>query len=532
MDLFLKGLFEYVWLDSRESGRIGTMNDVVELCSKETQPAVGSDPKDGMTEMQRLIDIKKEKYGPDYPPVRDYYELKNGAPETVASVILMVNAMLSVCSTGEVKRVFSDNDIDIRELGIGVMGNPEKPVVLFLVIPDNNQVYNWIVSMFYTQMFDILIRLSDDELKKPLPVPVEVWMDEIYAGAKPADADILLGVVRSRNIAMIPILQSVSQIKTLYQNDKWETIMDNVATVAFLGSGPLAHSTHEFISNALGSATAQSVSDNTHFGTNGSSGMDFRDTDIKLMTPGQVKRIPPTECIIFLESRPPVYDTKAIPFDKPEYGFAALPELKKRYSDAFALGEYEHPVYTIYDPVHFHYITVEREKRLQVVENEKDIAAYREAAKKDSRIYEFNIEEKDLLYLSWGRKRSIEEVGQLFQEALHEAEQKAEDIRGLAVLQDMKAERVQGIMNGKRLPGMSGSNISPEADKSSWNRDASLKELLSDHWEDLTQAEREEICIALADGLSEAQVKVLLFLPEEEIDVRRRAFKMENTFHG
>ena len=76
----------------------------------------------------------------------------------------------------------------------------------------------------------------------------------------------------------------------------------------------------------------------------------YSKAEMKLMTPGQVKRMPPTECIVFFESRPPIYDTKAIPFDKPEYGFVAADWLKDRYKAALSLGDYEHPVETIYDP--------------------------------------------------------------------------------------------------------------------------------------------------------------------------------------
>lgn len=254
-------------------------------------------------------------------------------------------------------------------------------------------------------MFDILTRLSDNEIHGPLPVPVEVWMDEFYAGARPANTDVELGVVRSRNISMIIMLQSISQLQTLYKENKWETMMDNLATVVYLGSGPAAKSTHEWISNLLSTSTVDSRSDNVHLGANGNSGLDFHRAEIKLMTPEQVKRMPPTECIVFIESRPPVYDRKATPFDKPDYGFVATDFLKKRYSEALGLGEYEHPVHTVYDPIHFRYITVEQEKRLQVVTKQEDIESFQEAAKNDPRILTCNIDETELLYLNWNRRK-------------------------------------------------------------------------------------------------------------------------------
>ncbi len=523
VNLYLQALFYYVWLDGRERETVGTMNDITWLCNQEMQRQVDPETEEETTALQRLMEEKEAQYGPDYPPVRDYKKLKEGAPDTVRSIVIMVNAMLAICETGEVKRIFSANDIDIRELGTGVGGDREKKVVLFLVIPDNNSVYNWIVSMFYTQMFDILIRLSDDELRAPLPIPVEVWMDEFYAGAKPAAADVLLGVVRSRNISMIPILQSVSQIKTLFQDDKWETIMDNVAAVVYLGSGPMATATHKWISDALGEATIDSRSDNVHQGMNGSSGLNFSRAAQKLMTPGQVKRMPTTECIIFLESRPPIYDTKAIPFDQPAKGFKATSFLKGRYKAALSLGAYEHPVYTLYDPVHFTYITVEREVPFKVLTDANDIRTYTEAAKRDPDIYLYNVEEKDLLYLSWGEpRRSQEDVEKLMASAMAAEQKQIRDIQGLAVLQDVD------LSDLPYLPG-AGAGASGRTDKSEWDRHASLRDLLAAHWDDLTSPEQEEICLGMEDGLTEEQLCRLVLLPLEEMTARRRAYTLENA---
>lgn len=519
VNLYLQALFYYAWLDARERGTVGTMNDITWLCNMENKKEIDPDTEEEISGLQKLMDEKAEKYGSDYPPVRDYRKLKEGAPDTVRSIVIMVNAMLVLCETAEVKRVFSGNDINIRELGTGVGGDPNKKIVLFLVLPDNNAAYNFIISMFYTQMFDILIRLSDDELKKPLPVPVEVWMDEFYAGAKPADPDKLLGVVRSRNISMIPILQSISQIKTLFKDAKWETIMDNVATVVYLGSGPLAESTHKYISESLGKATIDSRSDNVHRGSNGSSGLNFNRAGRELMTPYEVKCMPSTDAIVFLESRPPIYDTKAIPFDKPELHFKASKYLKKRYKEALSLGEYDHPVYTVYDPEHFHYITVNREQKLQEITDKKEIQTYEEAAKRDPNIYVYNIEEKDLLYLSWGHpKRTQEDIEELFRNAVEEEERRINDMKGLIVLQDVpESERADVPKFGTQ-----------ETDKSGWDKNSSLKELLADHWEELSAPEQEEICFAIDDGLTEDQLRHLMLVPLDEMARWRRAYVLEN----
>lgn len=77
----------------------------------------------------------QERYGVDYPPVRDYRKLKEGASETVRSIVIMVNAQLRLFEIPEIKRIFEGtDDIDIPSLGLGVEGNPEKKTALFLVI--------------------------------------------------------------------------------------------------------------------------------------------------------------------------------------------------------------------------------------------------------------------------------------------------------------------------------------------------------------------------------------------------------------
>ena len=100
--------------------------------------------EDEKTELQIEMDRLAGIHGDDYPPVRDYRKLKEGASETVRSIIIMVNAMLRLCETAALKRLFEDDDIDIPSLGLGADGNPNKKTALFLVMPDNDQSFNFL----------------------------------------------------------------------------------------------------------------------------------------------------------------------------------------------------------------------------------------------------------------------------------------------------------------------------------------------------------------------------------------------------
>lgn len=512
VDLKMQAVFYYAWLDARDKKKKATFNDVIWLLSQENVPVINPATGEKSNRLTELMDEKAAQYDNDYPPVRAYRKFQGKAAETEGSVSLMISAMLNICETAEVKRIFSGNDIDLKMIG-------QEQSVVFLVMPDNVNTYTWITSMFYTQMFDTLIRLSDDEIKGPLPYEVQVWMDEFYAGARPADTEKLLGVIRSRNISMVPILQSIAQAKAIYPNDKWEIMMDNMAAVVFLGSGPQAKSTHEYISETLSTATADKKDDRMSFGINSSSDLSFSKAEIKLMTPSQVRRMPPTECIIFLESRPPIYDTKAIPFDKPEYGFIAADWLKKRYSDTLALGDYEHPVHTIYDPKTFKYITLSREKNLEIIQNEDDIAMLKKRALRDSSIYACEVDERDLLYLSFDKNTGIsrDEIEHIYRQAVEEADEDIESIKGLALLHDIDVKKL-GLDN----------NMKEHTDKSGWTGDT-FAELMGRYFDLLSDIEKEVILTSMDEGFSDEQMKALFLCDVSDMENMKRAYRLQNS---
>lgn len=120
--LYLQALFEYEWLQAKEEDRTATMPGILELVNMESQKI----DEDGTTLLQQKMYELQEKYGEDYPPVRDYRKPKEGASETVRSIVIMVNAQLRLFEIPEIKRIFEGNDINIPSLGLGIDENPEK----------------------------------------------------------------------------------------------------------------------------------------------------------------------------------------------------------------------------------------------------------------------------------------------------------------------------------------------------------------------------------------------------------------------
>ena len=307
-----------------------------------------------------------EEDGEDNPAVRDYRKLKEGATETVRSIIIITNAKLKLCETSALKRIFEDDDMNLRDFAYGAGGTREKltkkKMALFISVDDSDKSFNFVASMLYTQTLTVLMRIADNEFRKnggALPIPLELWLDEFYAGARPANAVELLGVIRSRNISMIPILQSAQQLKDLYPGDKAEIIFDNVPVLFFGGAGQGALQTHKFISELTGNATFDSMSDGKHGNQfNGNYSKKGRE----LITPAEVKRMKKEDCIIFVEDERPVYDKKALPWEEHVKGglspFEQAMKLNKESPDEGYVPEQK----SMIDPHTGNYVTIKHDK--------------------------------------------------------------------------------------------------------------------------------------------------------------------------
>lgn len=317
--LYLQSVFYYEWWYAKKEGRVGTFNNVLKLVNLESQKdpskpvAKGEKP---VTMLQTKMDELAAEDSPDNPAVRDYRKLKDGAAETVRSIIIITNAKLKLCETKALKRIFEEDDMRIKEFATGVDGTFEKPtknkLIIFLCVDDSDTSYNFVCSMLYSQALTILMRMADNDFDGSLPTALELWLDEFYAGARPADCAQLMGVIRSRNISMIPILQSVSQLKDLYQGEKAEIIHDNVPIFWFGGCGQGAIETQKAISELLGKSTVDISSDGSN-GNNRSN--NYQKTGRELMTPAEVKNMDKHNCVVFLEDERPVFDRKSLPWE-------------------------------------------------------------------------------------------------------------------------------------------------------------------------------------------------------------------------
>ena len=356
--LYLQAVFYYEWWYAKKEGRTGTFNNVLKLVNDEAKKDT-SRPVEKGKQPPTLLQIKMDKLAdedsPDNPAVRDYRKLKDGAAETVRSIIIITNAKLKLCETKALKRIFEDDDMHLTEYATGVGGTLDKPnknkLITFLCVDDSDQSYNFVCSMLYSQALTILMRMADNDLGGSLPIALELWLDEFYAGARPADCAQLMGVIRSRNISMIPILQSVSQLKDLYQGEKAEIIHDNCPIFWFGGCGQGAIETQKAISELLGKATVDIASD----GSNGNNkSTNYQKTGRELMTPAEIKNMDKHYCIVFLEDERPIYDRKSLPWeDNPLYKQAM------QLNEESGVGGYIVEPKSMVDPHTGEYVTIQ-----------------------------------------------------------------------------------------------------------------------------------------------------------------------------
>lgn len=504
--LYLQAMFFHEWLTAKEENRKPTLNNILKLVNMESKH-VGNE-EDDKTELQVEMDRLADSHGDDYPPVRDYRKLKEGATETVRSIIIMVNAMLRLCETSALKRLFEDDDIDIPSLGLGIDGNPNKKTALFLVMPDNDQSFNFLISMFYTQLFDVLIRIADHKCNGSLPIHVRLWADEFYAGPKPTNTEVLMGTIRSRNMSIVPILQSIAQIKAVFPQDKWEVFLDNCAVMIYLGSGPAAFSTHEYISKLLGEMTIDTRNDGVTTGMHGNSSLNNQRAGRGLMTPGEVKRMDRKKCLIFMEGQYPIMDWKNLPFNT-----AAWKESERL---AGKTG-YKHPVRVVYNPKTMTYKTIRNKSKFEVIDK-KDLEFYKEAEKTDGSIKVCEMSEEDFLYLKFDAvpKPTEAEILQMFEESKKEMEPQEENTE-----EQSTEDEISDVPNFGTTEAEKETLVEDEQ----WDLSGTIEECIVRYASKLSTAQINEILLGLENGLTDKQVKTYFTLPADKMNQYRRAYQ-------
>ena len=240
-----------------------------------------------------------ERRKPDSVAVRQYKVFKLAAGKTAKSILVSTAVRLAPFNLPQIQALTDHDDMDLYTLG-------EKKVALYAVIPDNDNTFNFLVSLLYAQAFQALYYSADQIHHGPLPRHVRFVLDEFAAMPLPGFTR-ELATMRSRSISASVIIQNMAQIKELYKDSR-ETIPGNCDTILYLGGNE--SSTHKYVSEMLGKATIDTKTHGQTKGKSGSYSTNFQMSGRELLTPDEVRKLDNRYALLFIRGASPVMDEK------------------------------------------------------------------------------------------------------------------------------------------------------------------------------------------------------------------------------
>ena len=261
------------------------------------------DVKENDDDYESPLDIlfkELELRDPEHIALKYYRSYHSGAAQTLKSIQISLMARLEKFNLPSLAAITQDDEMRLRELG-------ETRGAIFAIIPDNDQSYNFIIGMLYTQLFQQLYRSADFEHGGRLPYHVHFIMDEFANVCLPDSFDSLLATMRSREISVSIILQNLAQLKALFEKN-WESIVGNCDEFLYLGGNE--QSTHKYVSELLGKETIDTNSYGLNRGRNGSFTRNDQLQARELMTPDEVRMLDNRYAILFIRGEYPVMDLK------------------------------------------------------------------------------------------------------------------------------------------------------------------------------------------------------------------------------
>ena len=241
-----------------------------------------------------------EDENPEHIALKQYKIFKQASGKTAKSILISAAVRLAAFNLPEIARMTSYDNLDLGSMG-------EKKKAIFCVIPDNDNSFNYLVGMLYTQAFQELYYRADHKHGGELPIPVHFVMDEFANVALPDNFERLLATMRSRRISVSIIIQNMAQLKALFK-DSWESLVGNCDTMLYIGGNE--QSTHEYISKMLGKETIDTRTRGITRGSHGSSNTNYQNAGRELLTLDEVRLLDNSNALIFIRGEKPIMDKK------------------------------------------------------------------------------------------------------------------------------------------------------------------------------------------------------------------------------
>ena len=275
-----------------------------------------------------------EKDKPNHFAVRQYKKYKLAAGKTAKSINISCGARLAPFDIAELREITMYDELELDTLGDKIYDNPDakdgafKKTALFLIMSDTDSTFNFLISMIYSQLFNLLCEKADDQYKGRLPVHVRCLIDEAANIGQIPNLEKLMATIRSREISACLVLQAQSQLKALYK-DNADTIIGNCDTSIFLGGKE--PTTLKELNQALGKETIDTFNTGESRGREVSHSLNYQKLGKDLATVDELAVLDGSKCILQLRGVRPFLSNKFDITQHKNYKYLSDANLKNEF---------------------------------------------------------------------------------------------------------------------------------------------------------------------------------------------------------
>ena len=313
--LYYSALIGYIWYEALEEERnFITLLDLINASEAREDDETYQSPVD-------ILFQQLEEKEPDHFAVKQYRKFKMAAGKTLKSILISCGARLAPFDIKELRDLMETDELELDTLG-------DSKTALFVIISDTDSTFNFVAALMYSQLFNLLCDKADDFYGGRLPIHVRLILDEFANIGQIPNFDKLIATIRSREISASIILQSQSQLKTIYK-DAADTIVGNCDSTLFLGGKE--KSTLKEISELLGKETIDSYNQSENRGAQTSHGLNYQKLGKELMTQDEIAVMDGGKCILQLRGVRPFFSDKFDITKHPRYKYLADADKKNTF---------------------------------------------------------------------------------------------------------------------------------------------------------------------------------------------------------
>ena len=305
--LYYSALIGYIWYEATEEEKnFITLLDLINASEAREDDETYQSPVD-------LLFSQLEEREPDHFAIKQYRKFKMAAGKTLKSILISCGARLAPFDIKELRDLMEYDELELDTLG-------DQKTALFVILSDTDSTFNFVAALMYSQLFNLLCDKADDFYGGRLPVHVRLILDEFANIGQIPNFDKLIATIRSREISASIILQSQSQLKTIYK-DAADTIVGNCDSTLFLGGKE--KSTLKEISELLGKETIDLYNQSENRGSQVSHGLSYQKLGKELMTQDELAVMDGGKCIFMLRGVRPFLSDKYDLTRHPNYRYTA-----------------------------------------------------------------------------------------------------------------------------------------------------------------------------------------------------------------